>query len=122
MSLPVDGLTSNRRLLAQVLGETGSILDTRLDSIEGTLSSVSARLIDLLANLPADTLAPSGNILPVRLIHLYVLARAIRQKSHVPIAETLTLRQEGSGVEDVSDLPVAAWPAILDWFRERLAG
>lgn len=121
-SPPVGTPAPDHQSLSQILGQTGSILDTRLDAIEGTLDSVSARLVDLLANLPIDALAPYGSILPARLAHVYVLARALRQKDHVPIAETLALLAEHFNVKDVSDLPVTAWPDILAWFRGRLAG
>jgi hypothetical protein len=53
---------------------------------------------------------------PQRLAHLYLLARQLRASQGLPIGETLAGLADHFEVEDISDLPDSAWPAVLTWF------
>ena len=57
---------------------------------------------------------------PQRLSHIYLLAYRLRQRHHMPIAETLAGLADHFRVADVFDLPEKEWPTILDWFSSLL--
>jgi hypothetical protein len=54
---------------------------------------------------------------PERIGHMYMLARNVRAKTGVPIADTLAALAARFQIAEAYDLPDAAWPAILAWFE-----
>lgn len=78
------------------LGHTQEVILTRLAAVERRL-------------FVEDTL----DLMPERIGHLYVLARARRDKTGVPIADTLAELARQFGVSEITDIHGAQWPDVV---------
>lgn len=95
-----------------------SQLQTAFASLEHSHTVLLARLAAL--ERPVHTSDKAG-LPPERIAHMYILARAVRAKTGVPIAETLANLSRQFRVSDASDIPAVAWRDILAWFEGLLA-
>ncbi|HEY7348651.1 MAG TPA: hypothetical protein VH599_10085 [Ktedonobacterales bacterium] len=84
----------------------------RLAAVEETQQHLEERVTTLEGGPARPIVAYSGQ----RLKQIYLLARQLRASQGLPIGETLAGLADHFEVEDVSDLPESAWPAVLDWF------
>jgi hypothetical protein len=78
------------------LGHTQEVILTRLAAVEHRLY-VEGTL----------------DLMPERIGHLYVLARARRDKTSIPITDTLATLAKEFGVEEIADIPAAQWPEVV---------
>lgn len=89
--------------------------------LQSAFSSVEHSNAVLLARVAAlerqAYTSDKAGLPPEHIGHMYVLARAYRTKTGVPIAETLANLARHFHVSDASDIPATAWRDVHAWFE-----
>lgn len=112
----IDSLKADNEDLRQEFHTAHQELQNRVALVEHEQHAQALRVAALEAG---DVRSAMGSF-SQRLVHIYVLARQLRQRRGYRVADTLAGLADHFRVEDVSDLAETDWPAALVWFESLL--